>query len=57
MTRSDIFLAVAKHEPDDLLRALHAKIENVYHVLFVLEEEKNEVFHTLAETIRKALES
>ena len=55
MTRSDLFLEVNKHDPDNLVRAMHKKIEAVYSILFVLEKDNH--FKELAALIREALET
>ena len=55
-TRSDLFLAIRDHKPDELVNELYNKIEAVYQILFVLEEDKYKEFHELASYIRKALE-
>jgi hypothetical protein len=56
MTRSDLMLEVFHHEPDSLVNSMHKKIEAVYQILFVLEEDRYKELHELAAYIRKALE-
>ena len=61
MTRSDLIIAVARHEPDELISKMHGKIENVYAFLFEMEAvEKKDAFSELvlelARRLREALE-
>ena len=74
MTRSDLILAVhhavaedrllpSHSQPSALIQKMHRKIENVYKLLFELENFKsdspaiNEMTQALAKNIRAALES
>lgn len=65
MTRSDIILAKAHaktiDEKNELIEAMHYKIEKTYKILFAMEEYKTEAvfnpFEDIAKTLRQALES
>ena len=67
-TRSDLIIEVARRNqrmvepPDELVAALHRKIENVYGLLFEMEAIENkdgftDLVLTLAQRLRKELES
>jgi hypothetical protein len=43
--------------PDTLVVSMHNKIEEVYKILFVMEDEQHKELHELAQVLRKALES
>ncbi len=61
MTRSDIVLAIIKaktlKEKDQLIHQLNKKIDDVYSILIVMEQEKWSSWAGLAELLRNALES
>ena len=63
MKRSDLILAVHDRNarmvnpPDTLVVSMHNKIEEVYKILFVMEDEQHKELHELAQVLRKALES
>lgn len=63
-TRGDILLEVAKYEhgllskeeESKLIHAMYGKLENIWKVIFVMEEKFPE-FKDLAEMLRKGMES
>ena len=64
MTRSDLIIKVARHEPDVLVAAMHKKIEAAYQILFELErygeahaDAIGKMTLELGELLRKALET
>lgn len=61
MTRSDIVLAIhyanTMEKKDELIHQLNKKIEDVYSILYVMEQERWKNYAGLAELLRNALES